>query len=116
MHRNVALTVLLNPECMELQATVEEALWVSCRLRFTNDVNDLTAKAFVSEVKLSLKHRLSMTLLTPHLSLLQLTMMPISDVAESMEGRLFQRVSQVRNNSKLSFSLLKMHSRKMQQR
>ena len=33
-----------------MQTTVEEALWISCRLRFTNDVDDLTAKGFVGEV------------------------------------------------------------------
>ena len=27
-----------------------EALWVSCRLRFTSDVDDVTARAFVDEV------------------------------------------------------------------
>lgn len=33
-----------------MQATVQEALWFSCRLRFTNDVSNETAKAFVDEV------------------------------------------------------------------
>ena len=36
-----------------LQTTVAEALWVSCRLRFTSDVSDVTARAFVNEVDYS---------------------------------------------------------------
>ena len=32
-----------------VQTTVEEALWLSCRLRFTRDVDNLTAQAFVNE-------------------------------------------------------------------
>ena len=35
---------------VRLQATVAEALWFSCRLRFTSDVDDVTASAFVDEV------------------------------------------------------------------
>lgn len=37
---------------MGLQTTVEEALWVSCRLRLSNHVDDVTALAFVREVSL----------------------------------------------------------------
>ena len=33
-----------------LQATVEEALWFSARLRLTNDIKDKTMWAFIHEV------------------------------------------------------------------
>ena len=55
-----------------MQTTVHEALWFSCRLRFTNDINDVTARAFVDEVselnKLVLNAFEIMPLPPPHLN------------------------------------------------
>jgi len=45
--RNVATS---SPAQCDLQTTVAEALWFSCRLRFTSDIDNVTARAFVDEV------------------------------------------------------------------